>query len=123
VQVSAPHRVSEPNTIPNGKTTLAPTVLEAGPVRIDLERHTVTVAGRELALPLKEYDLLEYLVQNADRVLTRRQLVNRVWGPEYLGDTRTLDAHIKRLRSKIEQDPSSPQHLLTVRGVGYRYDT
>ena len=123
MQVSAPHRVSEPNTIPKGKTTLAPTVLEAGPARIDLERHTVTVAGREVALPLKEYDLLEYLVQNADRVLTRRQLVNRVWGPEYLGDTRTLDAHIKRLRSKIEQDPSSPQHLLTVHGVGYRYDT
>jgi two-component system response regulator RegX3 len=109
--------------IPDGETNLAPTVLEAGPVRIDIERHAVTVAGREVALPLKEYDLLEYLVQNAGRVLTRRQLINRVWGPERLGDTKTLDAHIKRLRSKIEQNPSSPRHLLTIRGVGYRYDT
>ncbi|MGQ0778682.1 MAG: response regulator transcription factor [Pseudonocardiales bacterium] len=101
---------------------LAPTVLEAGPVRMDVERHTVTVAGQEVALPLKEFDLLEYLLRNVGRVLTRGQLIDRVWGADYVGDTKTLDVHIKRLRSKIEPDPSSPHHLLTVRGLGYKYD-
>ncbi|MGB6164730.1 MAG: response regulator transcription factor [Pseudonocardiaceae bacterium] len=102
--------------------TSGPVVLEAGPVRMDVERHTVTVAGRAVGLPLKEFDLLEYLLRNVGRVLTRGQLIDRVWGADYVGDTKTLDVHVKRLRSKIEHDPSSPQHLLTVRGLGYKYD-
>ena len=108
--------------VPDGEAALGPAVLEAGPVRMDVERHTVTVAGQEVALPLKEFDLLEYLLRNVGRVLTRGQLIDRVWGADYVGDTKTLDVHVKRLRSKIEQDPSSPQHLLTVRGLGYKYD-
>ncbi|MGH4023674.1 MAG: winged helix-turn-helix domain-containing protein, partial [Pseudonocardiaceae bacterium] len=108
---------------PDGDGALAPAVLEAGPVRMDVERHTVTVAGQEVALPLKEFDLLEYLLRNVGRVLTRGQLIDRVWGADYVGDTKTLDVHVKRLRSKIEPDPSSPQHLVTVRGLGYKYDT
>jgi two-component system, OmpR family, response regulator RegX3 len=103
--------------------TPGPVVLDAGPVRMDVERHTVTVAGQEVGLPLKEFDLLEYLLRNAGRVLTRGQLIDRVWGADYVGDTKTLDVHVKRLRSKIEQDPSAPRHLLTVRGLGYKYDT
>jgi two-component system, OmpR family, response regulator RegX3 len=99
-----------------------PVVLEAGPVRMDVERHIVTVDGHEVGLPLKEFDLLEYLLRNVGRVLTRGQLIDRVWGADYVGDTKTLDVHVKRLRSKIEQDPSSPRHLLTVRGLGYKYD-
>jgi two-component system response regulator RegX3 len=97
-------------------------VLAAGPVRMDVERHTVTVAGEEIPLPLKEFDLLEYLLRNVGRVLTRGQLIDRVWGADYVGDTKTLDVHVKRLRAKIEPDPSAPQHLLTVRGLGYKYD-
>lgn len=99
-----------------------PVVLEAGPVRMDVERHIVTVDGQEVGLPLKEFDLLEYLLRNVGRVLTRGQLIDRVWGADYVGDTKTLDVHVKRLRSKIEQDPSTPRHLLTVRGLGYKYD-
>jgi two-component system response regulator RegX3 len=109
----------------DGSATTAssgPIVLEAGPVRMDVERHTVTVAGQEVGLPLKEFDLLEYLLRNVGRVLTRGQLIDRVWGADYVGDTKTLDVHVKRLRSKIEQDPSVPRHLLTVRGLGYKYD-
>ncbi|MGH4014143.1 MAG: response regulator [Pseudonocardiaceae bacterium] len=106
----------------DGDGALTPAVLEAGPVRMDVERHTVTVAGQEVALPLKEFDLLEYLLRNVGRVLTRGQLIDRVWGADYVGDTKTLDVHVKRLRSKIEPDPSSPQHLVTVRGLGYKYD-
>jgi two-component system, OmpR family, response regulator RegX3 len=106
----------------DGEGALAPAVLAAGPVRMDVERHIVTVAGREVALPLKEFDLLEYLLRNVGRVLTRGQLIDRVWGADYVGDTKTLDVHVKRLRSKIEPDPSSPQHLVTVRGLGYKYD-
>ncbi|HEY6425003.1 MAG TPA: response regulator transcription factor [Pseudonocardiaceae bacterium] len=106
----------------DGDGTLGPAVLEAGPVRMDVERHTVTVAGQDVGLPLKEFDLLEYLLRNVGRVLTRGQLIDRVWGADYVGDTKTLDVHVKRLRSKIEEDPSSPQHLLTVRGLGYKYD-
>jgi two-component system response regulator RegX3 len=100
----------------------APAALEAGPVRMDVERHVVTVAGREVSLPLKEFDLLEYLLRNAGRVLTRGQLIDRVWGADYVGDTKTLDVHVKRLRSKIEPDPSAPRHLVTVRGLGYKYE-
>ena len=106
-----------------GETEADPTVLEAGPVRMDIERHVVTVSGREVPLPLKEFDLLEYLLRNTGRVLTRGQLIDRVWGADYVGDTKTLDVHVKRLRSKLEPDPSEPRHLVTVRGLGYKFET
>ncbi|TDQ05582.1 response regulator transcription factor [Labedaea rhizosphaerae] len=102
---------------------LQPQVLAGGPVRMDVERHVVTVDGRETPLPLKEFDLLEYLLRNVGRVLTRGQLIDRVWGADYVGDTKTLDVHVKRLRSKIEQDPASPRHLVTVRGLGYKFES
>lgn len=95
-------------------------VLEVGPVRMDVERHTVAVSGQGVALPLKEFDLLELLMRNAGRVLTRGQLIDRVWGADYVGDTKTLDVHVKRIRSKIEPDPGTPKYLLTVRGLGYK---
>jgi two-component system, OmpR family, response regulator RegX3 len=97
-------------------------VLEAGDVRLDLERHTLAVRGVETAMPLKEYELLELLLRNAGRVLTRGQLIDRVWGPDYFGDTKTLDVHVKRIRSRIERKPSDPVMLVTVRGLGYRFD-
>ncbi|RZQ64312.1 response regulator transcription factor [Amycolatopsis suaedae] len=106
-----------------GEGELAPPVLAAGPVRMDVERHVVTVGGAEVSLPLKEFDLLEYLLRNVGRVLTRGQLIDRVWGADYVGDTKTLDVHVKRLRSKIEPDPGSPRHLVTVRGLGYKFET
>jgi two-component system response regulator RegX3 len=87
---------------------------------MDVERHTVSVDGRPISLPLKEFDLLELLLRNAGRVLTRGQLIDRVWGADYVGDTKTLDVHVKRIRSKIEPDPSAPHYLLTVRGLGYK---
>jgi two-component system response regulator RegX3 len=90
---------------------------------MDVERHVVTVDGVEVSLPLKEFDLLEYLLRNVGRVLTRGQLIDRVWGADYVGDTKTLDVHVKRLRSKIEPDPSTPQHLVTVRGLGYKFES
>ncbi|WP_330184630.1 response regulator transcription factor [Nocardia sp. NBC_01503] len=97
-------------------------VLEAGPVRMDVDRHTVQVNGKSVTLPLKEFDLLEYLLRNSGRVLTRGQLIDRVWGADYVGDTKTLDVHVKRLRSKIESDPAKPEHLVTVRGLGYKLE-
>jgi len=97
-------------------------VLEAGPVRMDVERHVVSVNGEPITLPLKEFDLLEYLMRNSGRVLTRGQLIDRVWGADYVGDTKTLDVHVKRLRSKIEADPANPVHLVTVRGLGYKLE-
>jgi two-component system response regulator RegX3 len=97
-------------------------VLEVGDVRLDPERHEVTVRGEPIALPLKEFDLLELLLDNAGRVLTRETLIDRVWGPTYVGDTKTLDVHIKRLRSKVEEDPSQPTRIVTIRGLGYRYE-
>ena len=97
-------------------------VLEVGPVRMDVERHTVTVDGREVPMPLKEFELLEFLMRNAGRVLTRGQLIDRVWGSDYFGDTKTLDVHVKRLRAKIEADPGEPKRLVTVRGLGYRFE-
>jgi two-component system, OmpR family, response regulator RegX3 len=106
---------------PDGE--LLPQVLAAGPVRMDVERHVVTVDGTEIPLPLKEFDLLEYLLRNVGRVLTRGQLIDRVWGADYVGDTKTLDVHVKRLRSKIEPDPASPRHLVTVRGLGYKFES
>ncbi|MCF8589639.1 response regulator transcription factor [Gordonia sp. HY285] len=97
-------------------------VIEVGPVRMDVQRHTVSVGGAELTLPLKEFDLLEYLLRNSGRVLTRSQLIDRVWGADYVGDTKTLDVHVKRLRSKVEPDSSQPRHLVTVRGLGYKFE-
>jgi two-component system response regulator RegX3 len=96
--------------------------VEAGPVRMDVERHTVSVDGRQVNMPLKEFDLLELLLRNSGRVLTRGQLIDRVWGSDYVGDTKTLDVHVKRLRAKIEPDPGSPKFLVTVRGLGYKFE-
>ncbi len=96
--------------------------LEAGPVRMDVDRHVVTVGGTAVQLPLKEFELLELLLRNAGRVLTRMQLIDRVWGSDYVGDTKTLDVHIKRLRAKIEPDPSTPRYIVTVRGLGYKFE-
>ena len=96
--------------------------LEAGPVRMDVERHVVTVNGEETRLPLKEFELLEMFLRNPGRVLTRGQLIDRVWGTDYVGDTKTLDVHVKRLRAKIEPDPSAPTYLVTVRGLGYKLE-
>jgi len=101
---------------------LLPPTIEAGSVRIDIERHVVSVRGENITMPLKEFDLLEFLVRNSGRVLTRNQLIDRVWGADYVGDTKTLDVHIKRLRAKIEIDPSSPVHINTVRGLGYKFE-
>jgi two-component system response regulator RegX3 len=97
-------------------------VLEAGPVRMDIERHIVTVDGLQVPMPLKEFELLAFLMRNRGRVLTRGQLIDRVWGADYVGDTKTLDVHVKRLRSKIEPDPTNPVRLLTVRGLGYKLE-
>ena len=97
-------------------------VLESGTVRMDVERHTVSVDGKDVPMPLKEFELLELLLRNSGRVLTRGQLIDRVWGADYVGDTKTLDVHVKRLRSKIEADPANPVHLVTVRGLGYKLE-
>ena len=102
---------------------LLPATLESGPVRMDVERHVVTVNGAHTALPLKEFELLEMLLRNSGRVLTRAQLIDRVWGSDYVGDTKTLDVHVKRLRAKVEPDPASPQFIVTVRGLGYKFET
>jgi two-component system response regulator RegX3 len=99
-----------------------PTVIEAGPVRLDSERHKVTVDGNTVTFPLKEFELLEFLMENVNRVLTRGQIIDRVWGANYYGDTKTLDVHVKRIRSKIEPDPGSPKFLVTVRGLGYKFE-
>ncbi len=109
--------------VPAGEEEEAtPDVVEVGDVRIDAGRHEVYVRGEPVALPLKEFELLELLMTNAGRVLTRDVLIDRVWGPNYFGDTKTLDVHVKRLRSKIETDPTNPARIITVRGVGYRYE-
>ena len=97
-------------------------IVEVNDIRVDVDRHTVTVRGELTQMPLKEFELLEYLLRNAGRVLTRGQLIDRVWGPDYYGDTKTLDVHIKRIRSRIEETPSSPKLLVTVRGLGYRFE-
>ena len=101
---------------------LLPAVLEAGPVRMDVERHVVSVDGRTVAMPLKEFELLELLLRNAGRVMTRGMLIDRIWGSDYVGDGKTLDVHVKRLRAKIERDPAEPVHLVTVRGLGYKFE-
>jgi two-component system response regulator RegX3 len=97
-------------------------ILSVGPVRLDIDRHIITVNGLPVALPLKEFELLEFLMRNAGRVLTRMQLIDRVWGSDYVGDTKTLDVHIKRLRAKIEKDPANPEFIQTVRGMGYKME-
>lgn len=108
-------RTTEPAPIDNS-------LIKAGPVVMDLDRHTVSVNGEPIQMPLKEFELLELLVENVNRVLTRGQIIDRVWGSNYFGDTKTLDVHVKRVRSKIEEDPSRPRHLITVRGLGYKFE-
>jgi len=100
----------------------ADSVLVAGELRLDSDRHQVTLSGRPIAFPLKEFELLELLMENVNRVLTRGQIIDRVWGANYFGDTKTLDVHIKRLRSKIEEDPARPKYIQTVRGLGYKFE-
>jgi len=94
-----------------------------GPVRMNFERHEVSVNGESVLLPLKEFELLEFLMRNSGRVLTRGQLIDRIWGSDYVGDGKTLDVHVKRLRSKIESDPANPLLITTVRGLGYRFES
>ncbi|MGB9035508.1 DNA-binding response regulator [Arthrobacter sp. UCD-GKA] len=101
---------------------LVSNIVAAGPVRMDVERHVVSVRSSEVPMPLKEFELLEMLLRNAGRVLTRGQLIDRVWGSDYVGDTKTLDVHVKRLRTKIEPEPAAPVHLVTVRGLGYKFE-
>ncbi|MHA7303641.1 response regulator [Arthrobacter sp. TMN-49] len=108
-------RLAEPEELMNA-------TVHAGPVRMDVERHVVSVHGESVAFPLKEFELLEMLLRNAGKVLTRGQLIDRVWGSDYVGDTKTLDVHVKRLRSKIEPDPAVPKYLVTVRGLGYKFE-
>ena len=105
-----------------GGRTVTDEVLVADGMRMDVAAHTLTVDGEAVEMPLKEYELLELLWRNAGRVLTRGQLIDRVWGGDYVGDTKTLDVHIKRVRSRIESDPSAPRRVVTVRGLGYRFD-
>ncbi|MBM0204016.1 response regulator [Micromonospora sp. NPDC051227] len=116
-RIRAVLRRQSPEVTEAGAPTLA-----AGPVRMDIERHVVTVDGGAVQLPLKEFELLELLLRNAGRVLTRGQLIDRVWGADYVGDTKTLDVHVKRLRSKIEPEPSAPRFIVTVRGLGYKFE-
>lgn len=111
-------RGSEPTIEPE----VEPEVLSGGPVHMDVVRHVVTVDGIEVHVPLKEFELLEYLLRNPGRVLTRSQLIDQIWGTDYFGDTKTLDVHVRRLRAKIEKDPSSPCHLVNVRGLGFKFD-
>ena len=99
----------------------ASTELSVGDVTVDRDRHEVTVAGRPARLPLKEFDLLALLMENAGLVVTRQTLIDRVWGFDYVGSTKTLDVHIKRLRSRIERDPAEPERIVTIRGLGYKY--
>ncbi|MEN9957307.1 MAG: hypothetical protein RIR46_915 [Actinomycetota bacterium] len=109
-------RNSEPTPVTDG-------LLEGGPVSMDIDRHMVFVNGQKVAMPLKEFELLELLLENRNRVLTRAQIIDRVWGSNYFGDTKTLDVHVKRIRSKIEDDPARPVHLVTVRGLGYKFES
>jgi two-component system, OmpR family, response regulator RegX3 len=97
--------------------------LEAGPVRMEVDERVITVRGERIQLPFKEFELLEILLRNADQVLTRKQLIDRVWGARYVGNTKTLDVHVRRLRAKIERDPARPRHIVTVRGIGYKLES
>ena len=105
-----------------GDDVASPGTLSVGPVRLDTERHVVEINGTVAHFPLKEFELLEFLMRNSGRVLTRTQLIDRVWGSDYVGDTKTLDVHIKRLRAKIETDPANPVFIQTVRGLGYKLE-
>jgi two-component system response regulator RegX3 len=98
-------------------------LISGGPVKIDVERHQVKINEELISLPLKEFELLEFLVRNSGRVLTRTQLIDRVWGSDYFGDTKTLDVHVKRLRAKIEKDPANPTYIQTIRGLGYKFES
>ncbi|HET6625536.1 MAG TPA: response regulator transcription factor [Nocardioidaceae bacterium] len=104
------------------ESAMSSAMLQAGPVRMDVERHVVTVDGEDTKLPLKEFELLEMFLRNTGRVLTRGRLIEQVWGADYVGDTKTLDVHVKRLRAKIEPDPARPSYLVTVRGLGYKLE-
>ncbi len=106
-----------------GDTDPADGILTVGPVRLDTERHVIAINGSTVQFPLKEFELLEFLMRNCDRVLTRTQIIDRVWGSDYVGDTKTLDVHIKRLRAKIEVDPANPIYIQTVRGLGYKMES
>lgn len=106
-----------------GDTDLVEGTLTVGPVRLDTQRHVIEINGSMLQFPLKEFELLEFLMRNCDRVLTRTQIIDRVWGSDYVGDTKTLDVHIKRLRAKIESDPANPIYIQTVRGLGYKMES
>jgi two-component system, OmpR family, response regulator RegX3 len=101
---------------------LAPGIIEVGDVRLDPDEHRVSLHGEDLSLPLKEFELLHLLLANAGRVLPRETLIDRVWGNDYVGDTKTLDVHVKRLRAKIEPDPALPTRIVTIRGLGYKYE-
>jgi two-component system response regulator RegX3 len=105
----------EPTNVEDG-------MLSGGPVSMDVNSHIVYVHGEKISMPLKEFELLELLLENRNRVLTRGQIIDRVWGSNYFGDTKTLDVHVKRIRSKIEDDPARPVHLVTVRGLGYKFE-
>ena len=128
--VSKPYRLRELvarmraalRRVPQGGEPLSDDVLEVGDVRLDVERHEVVIRGQEVSLPLKEFELLGLLLANAGRVLPRETLISRVWGADYVGDTKTLDVHVKRLRSKVEDDPSAPRRIVTIRGLGYKYE-
>jgi two-component system, OmpR family, response regulator RegX3 len=115
-------RRTELNGPGGGAVMLAPGVVQVGEVSLDPEEHRVSVSGEELALPLKEFELLHILLANAGRVLPRETLIDRVWGSDYVGDTKTLDVHVKRLRGKIEVDPAMPTRIVTIRGLGYKYE-
>ena len=118
--LSASVTVSPPMS---GLASPVSTTWGTGPVRMDVDRHVVTVRGEQVQVPLKEFELLEVLLRNVGRVLARMQLIDRVWGADYVGDTKTLDVHIKRLRAKIETDPAKPRHIVTVRGLGYKFES
>jgi two-component system response regulator RegX3 len=107
---------------PAERAAASPGALEVGDVLLDPDRHEVRIRGQEVQLPLKEFELLELLLDNAGRVLTRETLIDRVWGTDYVGDTKTLDVHVKRLRSKVEDDPANPSRIVTIRGLGYKYE-
>ena len=115
---AALRRAPRPEPVPASAGTL-----EVGDVRLDPERHEVFVRDQPVTMPLKEFELLTFLLENAGRVLTREVLIDRIWGADYVGDTKTLDVHVKRLRAKVEVDPSKPRRIVTIRGLGYKYDT
>jgi two-component system response regulator RegX3 len=108
---------------PPSESLISGAAIEVGDVRLDPERHEVFVRGGRVNLPLKEFELLEVLLDNAGRVLTRDSLIDRVWGADYVGDTKTLDVHVKRLRAKVEADPAAPKRIITIRGLGYKYES